>query len=257
MIYDCSLFYDEFMLLDIRLAELWPVVDKFVILESNKTFSGKPKPLYFSDQAERYAPYKDKLVPVVFAQSNPSADRWVNDYAQRNALGDYLKTVCQPDDIIILTDGDEIIAREAVELLSFCLMPVRLSVKMYYYYFNCRLKKDWLWPVVCRYEDFLKRCKGSCQSLRISYSDTQPVIPNAGWHFSYIMQPARIVEKLGAFAHSEYDTPKWCDLDRIEACRRNHTDLFERPDHIYEITGLDDLPEAIRKHPEDYAEFLA
>lgn len=45
MIYDCFLYYDEDMLLDIRLNTLADVVDKFVIVESKHTFTGKAKRL--------------------------------------------------------------------------------------------------------------------------------------------------------------------------------------------------------------------
>ncbi len=47
MIYDCFLYYDEDMLLDIRLNTLAGVVDRFVIVESTHTFTGKKRQLHF------------------------------------------------------------------------------------------------------------------------------------------------------------------------------------------------------------------
>ena len=41
MIYDCFTFFNELDLLDIRLNILNDYVDKFVIVESTKTFTGK------------------------------------------------------------------------------------------------------------------------------------------------------------------------------------------------------------------------
>jgi len=61
------LFNSEFDLLDLYLSEYYDIVDYFVIYESNSTFSGHPKPLYFTRmllETDRYDKYKDKLIPV-------------------------------------------------------------------------------------------------------------------------------------------------------------------------------------------------
>jgi hypothetical protein len=47
-IIDCFTFFNELDMLEFRLTELDPYVDKFVIIESTKTFTGKPKPLYYN-----------------------------------------------------------------------------------------------------------------------------------------------------------------------------------------------------------------
>lgn len=47
MIYDCFLYYDEDMLLDIRLHTLADVVDRFVIVEATHSFTGIPRELHF------------------------------------------------------------------------------------------------------------------------------------------------------------------------------------------------------------------
>jgi beta-1,4-mannosyl-glycoprotein beta-1,4-N-acetylglucosaminyltransferase len=57
---DAFLLNTELDLLELRLNILDPVMDKFVIVESTVEFSGKPKPLYFADYKERFAPWKDR-----------------------------------------------------------------------------------------------------------------------------------------------------------------------------------------------------
>ena len=60
------LFNGEFDLLDIYLAEYYEIVDYFVIYESNRTFTGKEKPLYFTRalfETNRYEKFQDKLIP--------------------------------------------------------------------------------------------------------------------------------------------------------------------------------------------------
>ena len=64
MIYDCVPLFQELDLLELRLRELAPVVDRFVIVEANKTHSGKDKPLHFMEQQRRFAPWLNKIIYV-------------------------------------------------------------------------------------------------------------------------------------------------------------------------------------------------
>lgn len=97
MIYDCFLYYDEDMLLDIRLNTLADVIDRFVIVESTHTFTGKKRQLHFD--INKYGPFKDKIIYVVHDetplrkasdggdqhQDGLVVDAWPNEAAQRNA----------------------------------------------------------------------------------------------------------------------------------------------------------------------------
>jgi len=65
MIYDCFSFFNELDLLEIRLHELDPVVDKFVLVEASKTFQGKDKPLFYDENKERYKEFSEKIIHVV------------------------------------------------------------------------------------------------------------------------------------------------------------------------------------------------
>jgi len=255
-VYNCFPFYDEFMLLDIRLAELADVVDKFVLVESNVTFAGRPKELFFERSMQRYAAWKGTVVPLLSYCDKPSDDRWENERAQRNAIGDYLKTVCKPEDLIILTDADEIPSEQAVRAAQSSKLPGRLYMRMYYYFLNCRQNGQWPWPAYCRYREFVSVFKGLAQSLRISGTLAHQDIYDAGWHFSYVMEPSRIAEKIGAFSHSEYDNPYYRDVKRIEFCRHELKDLFDRGVHEYELVSLDEMPAVVRQHPERYSEFI-
>ena len=46
-IYDCFIFYNELNLLNMRLHELNSIVDKFVLVEATRTFTNKPKELFY------------------------------------------------------------------------------------------------------------------------------------------------------------------------------------------------------------------
>ena len=64
-VFDCFTFFNELDVLEIRLAELDPLVDHFVIVEATRTFTAKPKPLYFADNRKRYDRYAHKIIHVV------------------------------------------------------------------------------------------------------------------------------------------------------------------------------------------------
>jgi len=251
MIYNCFMFYDEFDLLDIRLEELSGHVDKFVLIESDRTYTGKPKPLYFGENSGRYVKYADRLVHVISQLTGCSGDAWDNEWLQRESIDDYLKSVCRPNDTIILTDADEIPTADIIPIIRNTEFPGRLNMRNYYYWLNCLKKDGWAWPAFCRYKDYK-----SAKQLRQD-NDDWTVLPNAGWHFAYLMSPERIVEKLGAFSHTECNRPEYTNIEHVEKCRREGIDLFGRPDYKFRFTDLSELPKCIRDNPGKYSKYIA
>ena len=70
-IYDAFLFFNELDLLEIRLNLLNDYVDYFVISESDLTFSGKPKPLYYLENKDRFKQFEKKIIHQVLTD-NPT-----------------------------------------------------------------------------------------------------------------------------------------------------------------------------------------
>ncbi len=64
------------------------------------------------------------------------------------------------------------------------------------------------------------------------------IIENGGWHFSYLMEPKKIQEKLKSFAHSEYNSNFYTDIEKIKNAIENNKDLFNR-NQKYEKIQLD------------------
>ena len=60
--YDVFIFYNELDLLEIRLNILYNHVDFFIIVESNRTFTGKNKPLYYKENKDRFIKFHDKIL---------------------------------------------------------------------------------------------------------------------------------------------------------------------------------------------------
>lgn len=108
-IYDCFTFYNEYELLLWRLKILWDVVDTFVIVEGNSTFQNKPKDFNFLKNRALFAPYEAKIRYVPIREKMPYDSNWSIEIYQRNAIKDALAG-CGDDDIILISDVDEIVA---------------------------------------------------------------------------------------------------------------------------------------------------
>lgn len=107
-VFDCFTFFNELDILDIRLAELDPLVDYFVIVEATRTFTGKPKPLHYADNRQRYERYAHKIIHVIVDDLPLDApSHWVRESHQRNAIMRGL-IQARPDDRVIISDCDEI-----------------------------------------------------------------------------------------------------------------------------------------------------
>ena len=64
------------------------------------------------------------------------------------------------------------------------------------------------------------------------------IINNGGWHFSYLMSPSQIRDKIMSFGHAEFNHEKFIDITNIEEKVNKNLDLFER-EQIYEKVDFD------------------
>ena len=219
MIFDCFQFYNELDLLEIRLHELSDVVDMFVLVEATRTHSGLPKLLYFADNRKRFAGFNERIIHVVVDDMPDSGDAWTRENHQRNAILRGLKDSAL-DDLILISDVDEIPRAEM-------LLEIReglnvFSQTFYYYYLNVVCEKEPIWYGTRA----LKRSEmTSPQEVRASFGH---VITDGGWHFSYLGGSEAIRSKLQSFAHQEYNTSIYTDLDYIHKCIEEGRDFLGR-----------------------------
>lgn len=109
MIIDTFLFNKDFNALRIRLAELYDVVDLFVISESRYTFTGKRKNLFLTENMDEFEQYSNKIKIVVNTKNYRTSNPWVRDHRQRQLISKYLKSFkLGINDLIIHSDCDEI-----------------------------------------------------------------------------------------------------------------------------------------------------
>ena len=91
-IYDCFLFYNELEILNIRLHEMYDHVDKFVLVESEETFRGGPKPLYYQENKHLFEKFADKIIHVIieghYEPQNPREywKVWEREHFQRDQI---------------------------------------------------------------------------------------------------------------------------------------------------------------------------
>ena len=112
-LYDCCMYFDEDLVLDLRLNILNDLVDKFVVAEATKDHTGKDKKLNFN--IKNFSKFKDKIIYIIVddmpVNIKSYKKNWpvhhLRDQHQRNALSKGFKD-CEDDDVIMISDIDEI-----------------------------------------------------------------------------------------------------------------------------------------------------
>lgn len=261
MVYDCFIFFNELDLLEIRFNELNDVVDKFVLVEADRTFQYKPKSFIFEENKERFSKFLDKIIyikitkyPVFIPIINPFSP-WKIEFFQRDSI---LKGLvdCKPDDIILISDVDEIPKAEVIKkrLLNGVDKIYGLKMDMFMYFFNNKLvfdsgsnmdkeeSKEGIWHCTALLPySFLKRRPYKIRKTIMRTKrrgEVYEIIPNAGWHFTYIGGVKKIIEKLEAFSHTEYNLEKYKSEKNIIELIKNGKDLFGR-DLEFKIVDAD------------------
>ena len=62
-IFDCTTYFNEPLLFDLRLNILDKYVDKFIVCEANYTHSGQKKKINFNK--DNYPDFKDRIVHII------------------------------------------------------------------------------------------------------------------------------------------------------------------------------------------------
>ncbi|CAI9779370.1 unnamed protein product [Fraxinus pennsylvanica] len=225
-VFDAVLFSSELDLLKIRWKELYPYVTEFVLLESNSTFTGLSKPLVFASNREQFKFVESRLtygkVPGRFRKGeNP----FIEEAYQRLALDYLLKQAgIQDDDLLIMSDVDEIPSRHTINLLRWCDdIPsiLHLRLKNYLYSFEFLVDYNSWRASVHRYQ--------SGKTRYAHYRQTDHILADAGWHCSFCFRRiSEFIFKMKAYSHvdrvrfSHFLNPK-----RVQRVICTGADLFD------------------------------
>lgn len=203
-IFDCCTFFNEAEILEVRLAELYDVVERFVVVEATHTHSGEPKALTFGDHQERFRPYMDKIRYVVVDELVGTFS-WQREAYQRDAILRGLDG-CRDEDMVIVSDVDEILRREVVERLrgggpAFDTV-FTAELDLFFYRLNYRFARNWRAAGAAPFR-FIRQT-GPNAVRYLAKQDIGHLIRDAGWHFSWMGDLKRFAAKLNAYAHQEH-----------------------------------------------------
>lgn len=259
---DSFIFNNELDLLEIRLHEMGPFVDWFVIVEGTKSFANKPKKLNFQDNKYRYADFIHKIIHVVVDDMPDTSDAWALEAFTRNAT---LRGVAQvpeigPFDWVILSDVDEIIRALSIEIHEQVFEPgsvYKFDLSFRYYKFNCRAQSDgWSAPIMVANQFFTDP-----ENTRHNRNPSVPwnntvIVPAAGWHFSYMGGIESIRAKIDMNAHQEFNNDHFKDVKRLEQKLKYGEDLYDREAHKWEFINDYDYPKFVMDNRERFAGYF-
>ena len=232
-IYDCFQFFDEEMLLDLRLNVLNKYVDKFVITEATYMHNGKTKKLNFD--INKYSKFKDKIIYIVVDKQPPDlfkiheSDKNKNDrWGQKLVLNGYKRDNYQrqmayqalekinPEDWILINDIDEIPNLKKIDFTNITNKLVIFKQKIFFYKFNLQYPSvPWFGSRACKRKNFispqwlrdLKHKKYPKWRLDILFSKKKyndiHYVNDGGWHFTNIKSAEDIEKKLLNYTHHD------------------------------------------------------
>tara|TARA_B100000029_G_scaffold66299_1_gene59153 strand:- start:56 stop:928 length:873 start_codon:yes stop_codon:yes gene_type:complete len=223
------MFFDEDMLLDLRLNIMNKYVDKFVITEATYMHNGSKKKLNFD--INKFKKFKDKITYIVVDQPPPGI---INVYEEddkekmesKKIWNAYKREIYQiektkegiknanSEDMIMISDLDEIPNLEKLNLNTIKEKLIFFKQKMYYYKLNLLHKTlPWYGTKACKKKYFL-----SPQWLRTIKNKKYPMwrldtifsknkyrniffVEDGGWHFTNIRKAEDLEKKLLGFLH--------------------------------------------------------
>lgn len=215
MIIDTFLFNNEFDMLDIHLEISKKYVDKWIVLEADRTLSGLSKEFHLRNNLKKYKEHYGDRFEVLSINLEPNhPNRSYCETGMRQGFRDRL-ALCDSDDIVIHGDLDEIINPEKfqkiLELLNENDKPVSCALDMYMYKFDQKLFRGWKGNVVAkRYmfetpHDLYKGDKNIVKRKNRSHCVSSDGA--VGWHWSWMGSDEIIKNKVISCIETDYRDP--------------------------------------------------
>ncbi|XP_022774372.1 uncharacterized protein LOC111316615 [Durio zibethinus] len=225
-VFDVVLFSNEIDILTLRWNELYPYITQFVLLESNSTFSGLPKPLTFASNRQQFKFIEPRLTyGMIGGRFRKGENPFVEEAYQRVALDQLLKIAgIEDDDLLIMSDVDEIPSAHTINLLRWCddTPPViHLQLRNYLYSFEYHIdNKSWR-ASVHRHE--------TGKTRYAHYRQADVILSDAGWHCSFCFRYiSEFIFKMKAYSHTDrVRFSHYLNPERIQDVICRGTDLFD------------------------------
>jgi hypothetical protein len=272
-VYDVFSFYNEFDVLEIRLQELWDTVDVFVLLESCTTYVGNPKEYLFEQNKDRFSKYLEKIrhikLDVPFEEQKKVFpreidDHWTREKYQRYAAIQQLTDV-EPDDIVIVSDCDEIPRAEMIELIKqddndydrYLMYVPQLQYKVNY----MKIQHPSRHGVIMVTRGRVFNNPQQEREYSFFWNPKPPntvILDHGGWHFTYFGDDKHCINKIQNFAHTEQNRDNIISEFNIDWMIRNKYG-FEgiNSNERFEYVVVDEyFPKCITENIEKYQHMI-
>jgi len=290
------MFFDEDMLLDLRLNIMDKYVDKFVITEATYTHSGRPKKLVFD--INKFSKFKDKIIYIVVDQQPPDLmeikesdndeqdtrgqklvlNGYKRDNYQRQKAQQALNNI-EPEDWIIINDIDEIPNLKNIDMRKIKNKLLIFKQNIYYYKFNLLYPSvSWFGSRACKKKNFLspqwlrntKHKKYPLWRLDILFSKRKyndiSYVNNGGWHFTNIKSPEDIEKKLLNYTHHDEFAKSKLKLEDLRKKIKEKKIIYDHgvdqtqnkwdSDVTLSKVKLSDMPDYLRDNYKKYVNWL-
>ena len=254
-IFDCFMFYDEELLLDIRMNILDKYVDFFVIVESEFFHNGKKRSLKFN--INNYPKFKNKIIYIIKKKepdgiwkinNNDSEDikshksienSHIRENDQRNHIIKGLD-MASDNDLILISDVDEIPNFESIDLSKVKNQIIMFVQEIFYYKFDRYLPGfKWFGTKGCKKKYLIspqwlrniKNKKFSFWRIDTFFSKTRYInkifIKNGGWHFSNIKDVDSVELKLKSYLHHKDYEAEELGIEKIAELIKNNETIYD------------------------------
>ena len=280
-VYDCTSFYSEHMMYDVRLNVLNDKVEKFIVTESTYSHSGQKKKLNFD--INNYPKFKDKIIYIVIDnepkgivpdQDDPLSQR-LNSLKRVSLSYDACFNAtrdCSSDDFIMLSDNDEIPNLDSKQFKKSKKKIILFKQLFFYYKFNLLYDRmPWIGTKGCKKKNLLsiswlrdiKWKKYPFWRFDTFFSKTKhidlDIINDGGWHFTNLKTPEDMYEKFMNFGHHNEFRISGLTVEKIRDKVKKKELFYDHfkdtastnkweSNHKLKQVNLDLLPEFLRKN---------
>ena len=266
--YDCFSYWDEDLLLDLRLNILDEYVDFFVIVEGNKTWQNNSKKLRFD--INKFHKFKNKIIYIPVEDLPDGDNPYLRENFQRNAIKRGIIDASE-DDLIIISDLDEIPNPEVINLFSYKMKYACFKQFHFYYKFNLQSKTNPFWhgsricvkkflksPQWLRELKFKKRPFWRLDKFRLNN-----ILDNGGWHFCNLKTPEELLYKYNnlcetndPYIFKEKIDNKFLDLNSIKKNIENKQDIIGRSHEYFTIPVDNKFPKYLKDNLPQYKNWI-
>ncbi len=262
MLLDAFLFFNESALLKVRLDYLGPVIDKFLIVESDVDFAGKPREMVLTPDFVRRLPYAEKLEIIQWRPNlllkhlifnigrkyKNAKILWQIQYFQKNQILKLLKKQSK-DDILLFGDLDEIPDKIYLENKNELLKILKLNKScsflqsVYYYSIYNSSCQNWKGTTISRVENAIEITPKYLSKRRSTYPQY-----GSGWHFSYFGDPKAVRRKISTIASvEEMQQFENMSLEEVQLKMNAGSDLYGRNWLEFKKLDAPDLPRELQE----------